>query len=209
VVTNHLWVAPEVLEAHAAGKMYHVSRASDVYSFGAVMWELLTGRLPHVDSNMAPRQVEALGAGNPCVMKGPLQWPSSEQLLPGLDCSLVQQLQPLFNSCVSANMRQRPSFEDIQVKLTDVLMEIQAATTAAAQSKAGGLTDQAQCRGPIAMCQASLGPVAHGVSSADSVAAASVPAAYIEESPFAAIKDQYRLKSATVQWSPFLEAAVN
>lgn len=59
-VTNHLWVAPEVLESQAECKKYEVSRAADVYAFGAVMWELLTGKAPHVDSDMAPRQIEAV-----------------------------------------------------------------------------------------------------------------------------------------------------
>ncbi len=42
-VTNPFWHAPEVL---AEGRH---SRSSDVYSYGIVLWELLTWRAPWVD----------------------------------------------------------------------------------------------------------------------------------------------------------------
>ena len=56
-ITNNLWVAPEVLNSDPCHKQYKVSRAADVYAFGAVMWEVLTGTMPHVNSDMTPREV--------------------------------------------------------------------------------------------------------------------------------------------------------
>lgn len=52
LVTNRCWVAPEVLE-HRFGP-YTISRASEVYMFGILMYETLTGKLPYED------QLEAL-----------------------------------------------------------------------------------------------------------------------------------------------------
>ncbi|MCI22243.1 kinase family protein, partial [Trifolium medium] len=43
------WMAPELL----SGKSHMVSEKIDVYSFGIVMWELLTGDEPYADMHCA------------------------------------------------------------------------------------------------------------------------------------------------------------
>jgi serine/threonine protein kinase len=49
-ITNPLWVAPEVLQqvsSDPARSGYEVSPACDVFSYGVVLWEVLTGLLPY------------------------------------------------------------------------------------------------------------------------------------------------------------------
>ena len=48
---NPRWLAPEVVRSH------DYSSASDVFSFGIVMWELLTWQLPW--ENLGPFQVSS------------------------------------------------------------------------------------------------------------------------------------------------------
>jgi serine/threonine protein kinase len=61
--TNALWVAPEVLTSkkHSESRHYIVTKASDMYSFAAVMSEVLTGLPPLVAPDaegwVDPRQV--------------------------------------------------------------------------------------------------------------------------------------------------------
>lgn len=57
LVTNRCWVAPEVLE-HQFGP-FNISRASEVYMFGMLMYEALTGKWPYED------QLETLAESQP------------------------------------------------------------------------------------------------------------------------------------------------
>jgi serine/threonine protein kinase len=49
---KHRWMAPEVIEHKPYGEK------ADVFSFGILLWELLTGRVPYED--MTPLQVRSL-----------------------------------------------------------------------------------------------------------------------------------------------------
>jgi serine/threonine protein kinase len=55
-VTNPRWSAPEVIRSST------VSRPADVFSFGVVMWELLTWQQPYEE--MMSVQVQALRRQN-------------------------------------------------------------------------------------------------------------------------------------------------
>lgn len=59
------WLAPEVVTQQ------NYSKAADVYSFGLVLWELLTWQLPWAD--LGPFQVSCCNAQHVVFQ---LQWPS-------------------------------------------------------------------------------------------------------------------------------------
>lgn len=58
------WMAPEVLRCEA------VAEPADVYSYGVVLWELITGRAPWENYN--PMQVETLSCCNLFSLLGPV-----------------------------------------------------------------------------------------------------------------------------------------
>lgn len=83
-VTNHLWLAPEVLQKTEADSReqqrqqqgsepgrYMVSKAADVYSYGCVLLEVLTGRMPFETDSVNRLQLKAVSvcveAGRECV----------------------------------------------------------------------------------------------------------------------------------------------
>ena len=89
------WMAPEVIEHAPYGTK------ADVFSFGIVLWELLTGRVPYAD--MSPLQA-AVGV----VQKG-LRPP-----IPS-DCPTV--LADVMRQCWAKNPNDRPTFEALKVQL--------------------------------------------------------------------------------------------
>lgn len=57
-VCSHRWLAPEVVTQQ------HYSKAADVYSFGLILWEMLTWQLPWAD--LGPFQVSMALAVQAC-----------------------------------------------------------------------------------------------------------------------------------------------
>eukprot|EP00878_Enallax_costatus_P023162 GHUV01024625.1.p3 GENE.GHUV01024625.1~~GHUV01024625.1.p3 ORF type:complete len:185 (+),score=76.36 GHUV01024625.1:1407-1961(+) len=168
------------------------------------MWEVLTGKMPHVDSSMTPREVALLGVGNPYELKGCLKWPSSKDLLPGLDCSMIQQLRPLFDRCISKDAQARPSFEQIQHELAGVLAEAQAAL--APKAAAGAAAVNAQADGGAPVCCASLGPCSQGsIVPLAPTAAAAARKADVQQysSPFVGARGAQCFVNSSVLSSPF------
>jgi serine/threonine protein kinase len=63
-VTNRLWLAPEVLHSpeQTGNGNFVVSKAADVYSFGCIMHEVLTGRLPFESESIKGQVLEVVSA---------------------------------------------------------------------------------------------------------------------------------------------------
>jgi len=95
------WTAPEVLKSESC------SEASDAYSFGVVLWELLTGRVPWADKT--PMQV-VLSVG------------LNHERLP-IPENASRRLQGLLAGCFG-NPQERPNFDQIIHTLKVELREV-------------------------------------------------------------------------------------
>ncbi|PNW71561.1 hypothetical protein CHLRE_16g659400v5 [Chlamydomonas reinhardtii] len=92
---TYRWMAPEVIEH----KPY--DEKADVFSFGIVLWELLTCKVPYAD--MTPLQA-AVGV----VQKG---------LRPGVPANCPPLLGELMEACWTGNPASRPSFRELTPRL--------------------------------------------------------------------------------------------
>lgn len=91
------WMAPELL----SGKSSMVTEKIDVYSFGIVMWELLTGEEPYSDMRCAS------------IIGGIV----NNSLRPQVPTWCDPEWKALMESCWSSEPGERPSFSDISQKL--------------------------------------------------------------------------------------------
>ncbi|XP_020266776.1 uncharacterized protein LOC109842290, partial [Asparagus officinalis] len=91
------WMAPELL----SGKNIMVTEKVDVYSFGIVMWELLTGEEPYGDMHCGS------------IIGGIM----SNSLRPQIPTWCDPEWKSLMESCWSSDPGQRPSFAEISQKL--------------------------------------------------------------------------------------------
>lgn len=94
------WAGPEVLRGEALGP------AADVYSFGVIMWEMLTQKLPH----------KGLSFGQVLASVG---WAGL-----GVDLSALPEvpadLRRLLRSCLSFTPAERPNGRDVQKRLRHI-----------------------------------------------------------------------------------------
>uniref|UniRef100_A0A0R0FKH3 Protein kinase domain-containing protein n=1 Tax=Glycine max TaxID=3847 RepID=A0A0R0FKH3_SOYBN len=91
------WMAPELL----SGKSNMVSEKIDVYSFGIVMWELLTGNEPYADMHCAS------------IIGGIV----NNTLRPQIPTWCDPEWKSLMESCWASDPVERPSFSEISKKL--------------------------------------------------------------------------------------------
>lgn len=88
-------MAPEVIEHNPYGEK------ADVFSFGILLWELLTGKVPYQE--MTPLQA-AIGV----VQKG---------LRPAIPSDCPPALADIMRQCWAKNPKDRPSFESLKASL--------------------------------------------------------------------------------------------
>ncbi|XP_024025619.1 uncharacterized protein LOC21405688 isoform X1 [Morus notabilis] len=94
------WMAPELL----SGKSNMVTEKIDVYSFGIVMWEVLTGEEPYADMHCAS------------IIGGIV----NNTLRPQIPTWCDPEWKSLMESCWASDPAQRPSFSEISQKLRNM-----------------------------------------------------------------------------------------
>lgn len=125
-----LWMAPEVL----MNKEY--DEKADVYSFGIVLWEILTAQDPWQEIDSLVELVEAVCIENrvPLRLHHNIISPSLPTQLPLCECIITQQrpvlpadlpssLVSLVNSCWMPAPDSRPAFEDIVPRFDDIVLD--------------------------------------------------------------------------------------
>ncbi|KAL1559810.1 putative serine/threonine-protein kinase drkD isoform X1 [Salvia divinorum] len=95
------WMAPEVLRNELS------TEKSDVFSFGVVLWELMTEQIPWSDLN-ALQVVGVVG-----FMNSRLDIPSN----------IDPQISSIISECWTSNSEDRPSFKDMIPKLANLLVQ--------------------------------------------------------------------------------------
>ncbi|GLT36074.1 hypothetical protein SLA2020_104790 [Shorea laevis] len=98
------WMAPELL----SGKSNMVSEKIDVYSFGIVMWELLTGEEPYADMHCAS------------IIGGIV----NNTLRPKIPSWCDPEWKALVEKCWASDPSERPSFSEIAQKLRNMAAAI-------------------------------------------------------------------------------------
>ncbi|KAI9125445.1 hypothetical protein K1719_004061 [Acacia pycnantha] len=98
------WMAPELL----SGKSNMVSEKIDVYSFGIVMWELLTGDEPYADMHCAS------------IIGGIV----NNTLRPQIPTWCDPEWKSLMESCWASDPAERPSFSEISKKLRSMAAQM-------------------------------------------------------------------------------------
>ncbi|DBB05340.1 TPA: hypothetical protein ACH3X3_010560 [Trebouxia sp. C0006] len=108
LANNPRWLAPEVVCKH------DYSKAADVYSFGIILWEMMTWRLPWDDLN--PFQIML-------VLTQQRDRPEIPPLdtLPGQPLPDIEDYIGLMQDCWSEDVLKRPRFEDIIISLRGLL----------------------------------------------------------------------------------------
>lgn len=107
LANNPRWLAPEVVKEH------DYSKAADVYSFGIIMWEMMTWRLPWEELNPFQIMLRLNQQDRPEVP--PLD------TLPGQPLPGITGYIQLMQECWDENPQNRPSFEHIIISVRGLM----------------------------------------------------------------------------------------
>ncbi|KAL4422446.1 hypothetical protein ABPG75_008643 [Micractinium tetrahymenae] len=132
---NPRWLAPEIMSGEGA------SQASDMFSFGVVLWELMTWQLPW--GTAKPWKIINLVLNG-----GRLELPPRDSL-PGDDTPAFTGLDryvALVKRCWAHNPFDRPTFSEVIPELRSLLEEAKSSTATAAVAARATAADQAGLR---------------------------------------------------------------
>ena len=114
VAANPRWLAPEIMEGRTP------TTATDSFSFGVVMWEILTWQLPW--AHMTPWGIIGM------VLSGARPLIPSTEALPVLESDRpgLEEYIALMQRCWAARAGQRPKFKEIVAVLEGLVVEAEA-----------------------------------------------------------------------------------
>ena len=116
-----LWMAPEVCEANAKGHNCHIEPPRDIYAFGMIMYELLTGDKPFsVMDNPQHQGLSNEMALMQAIINGarPSLRALREEHEKVYGVELVGRMESLVQSCWAGTPSERPSATQVLEQLT-------------------------------------------------------------------------------------------
>ncbi|KAI8113552.1 hypothetical protein M9435_003552 [Picochlorum sp. BPE23] len=110
-ITNPRWLAPEILRGEHGGK------AADVYSFGIVLWELMTWKLPWGENTNPFSIINSVLQGKELVIP-------EQAELPAGPLSCYDEYVALIKQCWELDPAQRPTMDGIVQQLRSMLSDL-------------------------------------------------------------------------------------
>lgn len=111
VVGTPCWMAPEILDFDPQRNGAKVDARVDIFSFGMVMWEALTGKCPFEEFMVHPK----------CELQIANRM-KTENLRPSIPAECEDDYRLLMEACWAGEPSDRPTFEEIKQRLEKMLV---------------------------------------------------------------------------------------